>query len=194
MKKLLAPKFSLLLLGGLLAFSGCNKDEDTDPAEMVVSAEDNARVETEMESVQNFVDAEAADPDLETSNTSKSGNLANCATRTWNAATRTLTIDFGPNNCLCKDGKYRRGQIVSVFNGQWRTAGSTVTTTLVNYFVNDNKHTGTRKVTSLGTDNGPNFKYRVDVTNASIEFQDGTTRDWTATREVERTGGHGTLT
>jgi hypothetical protein len=29
---------------------------------MVVSAEDNARLETESESVQNFVDAEAADP------------------------------------------------------------------------------------------------------------------------------------
>lgn len=194
MKKQLTSKLSLLLLGSLLAFSGCNKDEDAAPEEMIVSAEDNARVETEMESVQNFVDAEAADPDLQTSNSSKSGNLASCATRSWDAATRTLTIDFGPNNCLCKDGKYRRGQIVSVFNGQWRTAGSTVTTTLVNYFVNDNKHTGTRKVTVLEAGTGANFKYRVEVTNASIEFQDGTTRDWSAIREVERTAGQGTAT
>jgi len=194
MKKFILPKMGLLFLGSLLAFSACKKDDETDPADMVVSAEDNARVETESESVQNFVDAEAADPDLQTSNSSKSGNLANCATRTWDAATKTLTIDFGLNNCLCKDGKYRRGQIIAVFNGQWRTVGSTVTTKLLNYYVNDNKHTGTRVVTTLGSETGPNFKYRVEVTKASIEFQDGTTRDWSAIREVERTAGQGTPT
>ena len=194
MKKLLTPNLAWLLLGGLLAFTSSKKDEEVKPEDMIVSAEDNARLETEMESVQNFVDAEAADPDLQTSGTSKSGNLANCATRTWNAATKTLTIDFGTNNCLCKDGKYRRGQIVAVFNGPWRTAGSTVTTTLVNYFVNDMKHTGTRVATSLTDASAANFKYRVEVKNASIEFPNGTSRDWNALREVERTAGHGTLT
>ena len=88
MKKLLTPNLAWLLLGGLLAFTSCKKDEEVKPEDMIVSAEDNARLETEMESVQNFVDAEAADPDLQTSNTSKSGNLANCATRTWDAATK----------------------------------------------------------------------------------------------------------
>ncbi len=192
MKKLSLPKWSMLVTAGLLVFTACKKDTEVSPEEMVVSAEDNARLETEMESVQNFVDAEAADPDLQTSNSSKSGNLANCATRTWDAATKTLTIDFGTTNCLCRDGKYRRGQIISVFNGPWRTTGSSVTTTLNNYFVNDNQHAGTRVATILTNEPGSNLKYQVEVKNASIVFQNGTSRDWNALREVERTAGQGT--
>lgn len=194
MKKTFNAAFSLLLLGSLLAFASCQKDKEAVPEDALVSAEDQARLETEMESVQNFVDAEAADPDLETSNASKSGNLPSCATRTWNAATKTLTIDFGATNCLCKDGKLRRGQLVAVFNGPWQTAGATVTTTMVNYFVNDLLHTGTRLATVINPANTPNFKYRVAVQDASIAFADGTTRDWTALREVERVAGHGTPT
>ncbi|MFC5271111.1 hypothetical protein [Adhaeribacter terreus] len=188
-------KLSLLALAGMLAFTSCKKDEDMKPEEAIVSAEDNARMETEMESVQDFVDAEAADPDLKTGNPSKSGNLANCATRTWNASTNTLTIDFGATNCLCKDGKYRRGQIVAVFNGAWRAAGSSVIISLNNYFVNDNQHTGTKTITSLGNENGTaNYKYSVHVQNASIVFTNGTSRNWNAHREVERVAGQGTLT
>ncbi|MBK0403198.1 hypothetical protein I5M27_09390 [Adhaeribacter sp. BT258] len=195
MKNLRVPKLSLLALAGLLAFASCKKDDDMKPEEAMVSAEDHARLETEMESVQDFVDAEAADPDLRTGNPSKSGNLANCATRTWNAATNTLTIDFGSTNCLCKDGKYRRGQIVAVFSGTWRKAGSTVVISLNNYFVNDNQHLGTKVITSLGNEDGTvNYKYTVHVQNASIVFTDGTTRNWNAHRQLERIAGQGTLT
>ena len=194
MKAKSLQNLSMLALAGVLAFTGCRKDNEVNPEEAIVSAEDNARVETEMESAQNMVDADAAERFGAPGAIQASGTFAPCITRTWDAATHTLTIDFGTTNCLCKDGSYRRGKIIAVFNGQWRTAGATITITLSNYFVNDNQHLGTRIVTNLGDENNTtgNYKYRVDVQNASIIFQDGTTRDWNATREVERIAGQGT--
>lgn len=188
------PKLSILALAGLLAFTSCKKDnEDVSPDENFISAEDNARVEGEMEASQNLVDADAAERFRQTPAT---GVFSPCVTRTWNATTNTLTIDFGTTNCLCKDGNYRRGQIIAVFNGTWRTAGSSVTITHNNYFVNDNQHVGTKIITSLGNETGTttNYKYSVQVQNASIIFTDGTVRSWNAQREVERTAGQGTAT
>ena len=43
--------------------------------------------------------------------------ISTCAQRTYVSDTRTLTIDFGSTNCLCPDGRYRRGKIVVVFTG-----------------------------------------------------------------------------
>lgn len=190
------PKLSMLALAGLLAFSSCKKDDEAIPDENFISAEDNARVEGEMENSQNFVEADASERFGAPGQNVASSTFSACVTRTWDAATRTLTIDFGSTNCLCKDGIYRRGQIIAVFNGNWRMAGSSVTITHNNYFVNDNQHLGTKIITSLGneTSTSGNYKYSVQVQNASIVFTDGTVRSWNAQREVERTAGQGTAT
>ncbi|KAA9340219.1 hypothetical protein [Adhaeribacter soli] len=198
MEKLLLHKLGMLALAGTLVFSGCrNTDkEDAAPEESLASAEDNARIETEMETLHNMVEADAAERFGAPGQQVAAGVFAPCVTRTWDAATKTLTIDFGSVNCLCKDGAYRRGKIIAVFNGPWRTAGSTVTITLNNYFVNNNQHSGTRLVTNLSneTETSVNYKYRVEVQNAAIAFTDGTTRNWNALREVERVAGQGTAT
>jgi hypothetical protein len=194
MKAKTLQKLSMLALAGVLAFTGCRKDDEVNPEDAIVSAEDNARVETEMESAQNLVDADAAERFGAPGANPANGTFSPCVTRTWDAATNTLTIDFGTTNCLCKDGSYRRGKVIAVFNGQWRTAYATITITLSNYFVNDNQHLGTRILTNLTNENtaSGNFKYRVEVQNASIIFQDATARNWNATREVERVSGQGT--
>lgn len=93
------------------------------------------------------------------------GLLVACAKRTYDAAARTLTLDFGPTNCLCPNGRYPRGIITSMFSGPYRQAGAVVTINRTNYFVNDNQHLGTRVITSLG---GGSFE--LSVQNASIIF------------------------
>ena len=61
---------------------------------------------------------------------------------------KKLTIDYGNSNCLCDDGKYRRGKVEAIINDNWLTSGGGVkdsmTITLVNYYVNDTMLTGTR--------------------------------------------------
>ena len=58
--------------------------------------------------------------------------LSECATVTLDTTVfpRELTIDFGKENCLCRDGKYRRGKIIISFNGRYRHPGTVITTAL----------------------------------------------------------------
>ncbi|MGV3540712.1 MAG: hypothetical protein ACO1OQ_12940 [Rufibacter sp.] len=175
-----------------LLFLGCKKDlEQEDALENIQSVEDNAVAEAEFASVFDYVDMEAPDDFQSGARLTGLLPLPSCAQRTWNAATKTLTLDFGTTNCLCSDGVYRRGKIVAVFNGPRRTVGSTVTISLQDYFVNDRQHTGTKVITNLTAETGKR-KYQVVVTGASVVTPEGTI-SWTANRIVERTAGSGTV-
>lgn len=105
--------------------------------------------------------------------------LAPCATITLDTTVmpRVLTIDFGPENCLCNDGKYRRGKIIATFNGRWRRPGTVVTHTFQNFFVNNNQIQGTNVMTNQGFVNGHmTFSH---VNDGSITFaQNGESLTW----------------
>ncbi|MBT9393022.1 hypothetical protein KLP40_07595 [Hymenobacter sp. NST-14] len=182
------------LAGSALLFAACDKtNEQPQTPDTAVSAEDQSLAEDESATVADLVDAAApADAALTGSPAAEPADLlrvaGRCATRTYDAPTRTLTIDFGSTNCVGPNGVARRGKVVAVFGGPYRQAGSTVTVTLVNYFRNDNQHTGTRVITSLGQGS-----WSLDVQNASVTTSAGT-HAWTAQRTYTRTAGFGTRT
>lgn len=187
MRKQFLNFLSLMLLGSTLAITACQREDDTQAAIEVESAEDNAMAENELTSMDSFVDdASAAEPMLAGS-ASSAESLPSCATASYNRDTRTLTIDFGSTNCLCRDGLNRRGKIVAVFSGKFGDVGSSVTITPQNYFVNDHHIQGTKVKTILG-----NRKVRVVVTNASITTPDGATATWQANRVIEKIAGYDT--
>ncbi|HEX8503881.1 MAG TPA: hypothetical protein VF630_00830, partial [Hymenobacter sp.] len=182
------------LASGLLLASGCKRETDIQPNEDVTTAED--RSEDNLETALSADLMTAAQPqDAAVSNSSSvAGALelrriyGTCATRTYDAPSRTLTIDFGPTNCLCPDGRSRRGKIIAVFATDLnrRIAGAVVTRE--NYFVNDNQHVATRTFTDLGSGS-----FTVAVTNASIiRANNGGTHSWTANWTFMRTAGFGT--
>ncbi|WP_345222927.1 hypothetical protein [Hymenobacter koreensis] len=181
---------STLCVGLLIGFSSCDKESDSLGPDSTVSAEDNADAEADDAASYEYVDAAAPeDPGRAGAlNPDDQRILFGCATRTYNVSTRTLTIDFGPNGCVGRDGKLRRGQLVAVFTGQHRQVGSTVVVTLVNFSVNGNPRTGTRTITWIA----PNV-HTVDVQNASVVTATGTAT-WTAQRTVTQTAGVGTRT
>ena len=114
--------------------------------------------------------------------------FGSCATRSYDNSTKTLTIDFGTTNCLCADGRYRRGKILVRFTTDVnrRPAGAVVTRR--NYFVNDNQHTARRIFTDIGTGS-----FTVAVDSASIiRANNGGTHSWTANWTFTRTAGFGT--
>ena len=184
------------LAGSLLLSAGCKKNnEAAAPAtEDLASAQDAGQGDEESATLTDLVDA-AAPQDATVSGSASvadAGDLARllsgCCTRTYDAATRTLTLDFGPTNCLCPDGRYRRGAIKVVFSGPYRQAGAVVTITHLSYFVNDNQHLGTHIITSLG---GGSFD--LSVQNASIIYAtNGETTSWSSQRRYTRTAGFGT--
>jgi hypothetical protein len=61
-----------------------------------------------------------------------------------------FTIDFGEVNCECVDGRLRRGSIIYESSGPFRLAGTVVTVTTDDYYVNDYRVEGSRITTNLG--------------------------------------------
>jgi len=205
------PKqFSFVLgLAGLLALGACStENEATDnlTLDSTESAEVNTEAENEFTTVFEFVDDEGADLGVATmggryasnERRAKGYNLPDCGTRTWDAETRTMTIEFAAQDssnqgCQCEDGRTRSGQIVATFSGnQWRTAGSQATISLNNYFVNGYQRTGTKVVNNQGLVNDQ-YVYSWAVSNASIETAAGTF-SWQSAYTITRVAGNGTKT
>jgi hypothetical protein len=182
------------LASGLLLTASCKRADIT--SDDVTSAEDQGQGDEENAATADLVEAAApqdatlsASPSVADATELRSLTAA-CFTRTYDAATRTLTLDFGPTNCLCADGRYRRGQLTAVFSGPYRQAGAVVTINRTNYFVNDNQHLGTRVITNLG-----DGSFDLSVQNASIIFaNNGGTTAWSSQRRYTRTAGFGTRT
>ena len=182
------------LASGLLLASGCKRDTDAVPAEDMTTAEDRSEDHVETALSADLLTAARPEDPAATNSPAVAGALelrriyGTCATRTYDAPTRTLTIDFGPTNCLCPDGHYRRGKIVVVFTTDVTTRRAGAVVTREQYFVNDNQHTATRIFTDLGSGS-----FSVDVPSASIiRANNGGTHSWTANWTFTRTAGFGT--
>ncbi len=174
--------FSLLAL--VLIFSACDRVEEQ--RDNIDSSEVNALAENEFATILALVETEG-EPDGRIAQVSE---LPNCATTTYEAGTRTLTIDFGSENCLCLDGLYRRGKIIAVFTGTPRRVGNSAQLSLENYYVNDFRFQGNKTYTLL-SESTENLKWQVEVNNASIETPDGNFT-WRASRTIERIEGNDT--
>ncbi|WP_310397641.1 hypothetical protein [Hymenobacter sp.] len=182
------------LASGLLLTTGCERDADRITPDDVVSAEDQGSGDEELAMNSDLLNAAAPVDETLTGSPAVAGAaelerlVGRCATRTYNADLRTLVIDFGPTNCLCPDGRFRRGKIIIVFTGNDLRRHSGATVTREGYFVNDNQHTATRIFTDLG-----NGSFSVSVPSASIiRANNGGTHSWTAQRVFTRTAGFGT--
>jgi hypothetical protein len=110
-------------------------------------------------------------------------------TTTW---PKTLTINYGTTNCLCADGNYRRGIITAVFTGQYRTPGTIITVSLLNYY-HDNYliHAGTHTIINNGLNTSGNLSYTINVVNANITTPNGII-NWNSTHTREWIAGEST--
>jgi hypothetical protein len=74
--------------------------------------------------------------------------LSPCATVTkvFLNDTIKITIDFGDTNCLCNDGRERRGKIYINHYGYYWDGDVEIEYSFDNYFVDDNQLTGIRNV------------------------------------------------
>jgi hypothetical protein len=105
---------------------------------------------------------------------------------------KTLTIDFGPTNCLGNDGKYRRGKIIVNHTNWYRQPGSVHTITFDNYYVNDYKIEGTKTIENNGLNTNSNLIFTITVTNGVITKPDNSQYFWSASRTREWVAGEPT--
>lgn len=81
----------------------------------------------------------------------------------------TLTIRFGPTDCVCLDGRKRRGTIVVTYNGRYADTNQAHTISFDNYYINGNELTGTIKTIRIDTTVLGNWYYSV-VANDSMNM------------------------
>jgi hypothetical protein len=196
-KKISLSALTILLISSL-SLTSCRKDLlDAE----IESAENNALSEATFNDVTTLVDQSVTSGTVtmgvsggNSANDSQGGLGSDCATITLDTVStpRSVTIDFGATNCVCKDGRSRRGKIVATYTGRYREAGTVIAIGFDNYFVNDNQVKGTKKITNNGLNNAGHLVYTVEVNGQVIKANNGGTISWTSTRQREWISGANT--
>lgn len=189
--------FKLFVYGLILSATlvSCNKDKDdaADPDSDTGQASDFALAEKTYNDALDIAD-EAGTTGSVGLKGDVAGLISNCATVTHDTLSvpHVITIDFGSVNCLCSDGKYRRGQILVTYTGQYLEPGHTHSITFNNYFVNDNQVTGTKTVTNNGYNTANHLTFSVSVNGQLILANNAGTISWVSEREREWIEGDNT--
>ncbi len=191
---------SFLFLSASVIFFSCNKDKksfnpnQTSDNELVASSQNEAVAQITFENVDQIADEAYTGLTTATKSveSTTSGLLSPCASKTIDtiAVPHTLTINFGTTNCLCNDGKYRRGEIIISFYKHYKDSGSIHSTTFNNYYVNDNHIMGTRTRVNNGRNAAGHWNISTTI-NSTIIFANNTdTLTWNATHNKEWLQGY----
>lgn len=197
MKNKRAIRFLLAAAVIGVTFISCRKHKDDEDID-TTSSNDNALAEGTYNDAANISDQAAAGnlaSYIAASNTGVKTPLSACAviTRDTISMPHLITVNFGTSNCLCNDGRYRRGIINISYSGQYRDSASTHTITFTDYFVNDNRIMGTKTVVNNGHNAAGNLTYSITV-NGQIAKSTGGTITWNSSRTREWIIGENTPT
>jgi hypothetical protein len=191
----------LLTVASTLSFVACKKNNTVANTD-TESAENNALSESTFNDVTTLVDQSITTGDIivgqagstAANNAAEEALGSSCATISLDTVSnrRAVIIDFGTTNCLCKDGRYRRGKILTNYTGRYRDSGTVVSITFDNYFVNDNQITGTKTITNNGINAAGHLVYTVQVDGVIIKANNGGRVTWASTRQREWIAGANT--
>ncbi len=190
--------FIVLLAFLALAVPSCKKEDVSETVDTeIATAKNSEESEAVSDEVGNIADAAYKGTSIVGRNSSPEAQLdalSNCAVITHDTVSNPhlLTIDFGATNCLCNDGRYRRGQILVSYTGSYFAQGSVKTTTFNNYFRNDNKLEGTRTVTNIGSNSDGNPAWTVSAVNMKITRTNGNIHTWNSERTRTMIAGQNT--
>ena len=186
----------LIALLIILALISCKKDskprvQDND----LESAENNSMAESIYNDVTTLVDLAAYNGASMTFRTTEEQSiLSGCVTITVDTVSvpRAITIDFGASNCLCIDGRNRRGKILATYTGKYKDSGTVIDIGFDNYFVNDHQVKGSKTVTNKGKNASGNLVYAVAVNGELVKANGGGTITWISSRQREWMAGSAT--
>lgn len=191
---------AMLLISGLsFIFIGCEKEPEVEPESPttdteVNAAKDDALADKLFSELTDITDEAMRNGDKSYKNVVLDTIfMGPCVVVTIDtlAFPFTISINFGTTNCLCNDGKWRRGIINVVHDGPYWATGTTITTTLDNYFVNDHQVIGSKTLTNQGLNTSGNPTWTVHV-DGSIVKPDGGIILWSGDRMREWAEGHDT--
>jgi len=95
---------------------------------------------------------------------------------------KTLIIDFGTVNCEDAYGIERRGKIIVTTTGYYRDAGTVITITTDNYYVNDYEVEGIKTVTNNGLNAANQTYFTIVISGAVITYPNGDVASYESNR------------
>jgi len=196
-KKVILKNTLGVMFATVLLFSACGKkaEIETSANNEEATAQNKEEGDAIGNETQNIADAYAADKSSSVVRNAYNeiAEASGCATVTHDTVAQNIVIDFGTTNCLCNDGRNRRGKIlVSYTGGKYKDVGSVKTITFDNFYRNDNKIEGTRVVTNKGKNDLNNYHWEVKETNMKVTKTDGKTHTWNSARDREILAGYDT--
>lgn len=162
---------SLFLIVGI-SFMSCRKNDNAEDTDMN-SSEDMALSENSFDQIFKEVDENAMEFGLK-----KTYPIVTIDT---SANSKTMSIDYGSVNFLCKDGNYRRGKIMVNWNGKYREENTQINISFDSFYQNDNKIEGTKTITNMGRNTLNQLTFNISV-DAKITNTNNETISWKSTR------------
>ena len=146
MKKIFSIPHCLILLIAISFCNGCVRERDTDTS----MASELTKHEFLFHDVVDLADDAATKKTGEKLSNYKTRGY--CATLTHNNTTnpRSIVIDFGTSNCMCNDGRERRGKILVSYTDNYSDSGSVHNITFDNYHVDGFRLMGSNDIFNNG--------------------------------------------
>ena len=196
---------TVLMIAATIAFTGCRKKDD--PKDNDTSgAEDNSLADKYFEDMGQISNEAASGSVNSYKNAGYDGMLSHCTNVTHDTANNLITVDFGSVNCLCHDGRYRRGKIFVSYTGNsyWDSLASvTISTSKTGdpssntYFVGNDANSmhqiiGTKTITNKGHNGAGHMNWDISVSGQIIKPNSQGTITWTSARNREWLAGEST--
>ncbi len=182
-----------------LSLTGCRPDRDKDND--TSGAEDNSLADKSFEDMAQIANEAATGAVNSFKNGNYDGLLSICANVSHDTANNKIVVDFGPTNCYCNDGRYRRGKVFISYNGNsyWDSLATvTISSSMAGdpssdtYYVNDNQVIGTKTVSNKGHNTAGHMNWDVQVTGTINKANGQGTVQWQSTRNREWSAGENT--
>lgn len=176
--------------------SSCKKKTKEEKDSDTSSASDQSLASTSVNDLTSISDEAGRSNNVSSFKTNESNAiLSSCTTISFDTllAAKTITVSFGTVNCLCNDGRNRRGNVVITFTGKYRDSLTVITVNPQNYFVNDNQITGSKTITNKGHNSAHHLVYEINANINVIKASGAGTISWTSTRQREWNSGENTI-
>jgi hypothetical protein len=162
---------AVFLVVSMLLFTACHRQSSNNPG---LSADDNggyasdaSRIEFANDDAISLADVAGTTfngADMRTSRTTYIGNCAIVGVDSVSTpGMTTVSIYFGDTDCVCQDGRKRKGNIYITYSGHYTDAGQLHVITFSNYNVNDNQLSGSITTMRVDTTVTGDWYYKVQV-------------------------------
>ena len=187
----------LIFTALVVVFTNCRKrDKEVDFAKV---AKENSIAQNLFDDVFKQVDNASKLQD-DSCNNQKTGQgvfVRGCATITISTMDavfpKTIVVDFGTQNCLGNDNRYRRGKLNYTITSWYREPGCLITIVPENFYLNDNKVEGVKTITNNGRNANNFLNYTIQVNDATITTSQNNTFTWSTLRNHEWIEGETTI-